>query len=117
MADPSGALLVLNAGSSSLKFSVFRDDEPPRPVLRGQLQELWTRPRLVARANGAVVQERDWPAGTRLGHEGAIEHLLGEARRGALGGYGVAAVGHRVVHGGTRFSEPVLVDAETLTAV
>ena len=117
MTDPSGALLVLNAGSSSLKFSVFRDDEPPRPVLRGQLQELWTRPRLVARANGAVVQERDWPAGTRLGHEGAIEHLLGEARRGALGGYGVAAVGHRVVHGGTRFSEPVLVDAETLTAL
>jgi acetate kinase len=117
MADTSGALLVLNGGSSSLKFSVFLDEDPPRPVLRGQLEELSTRPRFVAYANGAVVGERDWPAGTRLGHEGAIDHLLGEARRGALAGYAVGAVGHRVVHGGSRFAEPVLVDADTLAAL
>jgi acetate kinase len=117
MADPAGALLVVNGGSSSLKFSVFRDEDPPRSVLRGQLEELSTRPRFVAYADGAVVGERSWPAGTRLGHEGAIEHLLGEARRGALGEYAVEAVGHRVVHGGTRFSEPVPVDTETLAAL
>ena len=32
----SDALLVLNAGSSSLKFSVFLDEEQPQPLLRGQ---------------------------------------------------------------------------------
>ena len=86
MADTAGALLVLNAGSSSLKFSVFRDEDPPREVLRGQLEELSTRPRYVARGeDGVVVRARDWPEGTQLGHDGAIGHLLGEVRRGALG--------------------------------
>ena len=49
MAD---ATLVLNAGSSSLKFSVFLDGEPPEPLLRGQLEGLFTRPRVVARDQG-----------------------------------------------------------------
>ena len=114
MTDTAGALLVLNAGSSSLKFSVFHDEDPPRLLLRGQLEELSTRPRFVARTNGAVVGERDWPAGTQLGHDGAIEHLFRWGRGGVLVGHHIAAVGHRVVHGGTRFSGPVLVDAATL---
>lgn len=114
MTDPSGALLVLNAGSSSLKFSLFRDEDPPRLLLRGQFEELSTRPRFVARAGGAVVGERDWPAGTQLGHDGAIDHLFSWGRSGALGEHHIAAVGHRVVHGGTRFSTPVLIDATTL---
>jgi acetate kinase len=114
MTDTSGALLVLNAGSSSLKFSVFEDADPPRPLLRGQIEELSTRPRFVARACGALVSQRDWPAGTRLGHDGAVEYLLGAARAGALRGHRVNGVGHRVVHGGTRFSGPVLVDDATL---
>jgi acetate kinase len=107
------ALLVLNAGSSSLKFSVFADEDPPRLLLRGQIEGLSTRPRFVARAGGAIVGERDWPAGTELGHAGAIDYLFGWAR-GALGEGRLAAVGHRVVHGGSRFSRPVLADAATL---
>ena len=114
MTDTRGAWLVLNAGSSSLKFSVFGNGDPPRLLLRGHLEELSTRPRFVARAGGTVVGKREWPAGTRLGHEGAIEYLFGWARGGALGEHRVAAVGHRVVHGGTRFSGPVLVDDATL---
>lgn len=109
------ALLVLNAGSSSLKFSVFTDEESPRLVLRGQLEELFTRPHFVARAaGGAVLGEKHWDPGTQLGHEGAIDHLLGWGRSGVLGERHVAAVGHRVVHGGVRFSRPVLVDETTL---
>ena len=110
----SDALLVLNAGSSSLKFSVFLDEEPPRLLLRGQTAERSTRPHFVARAAGAVIGERDWPAGTQLGHEGAIDHLFDWGRDGVLGEHPIAGVGHRVVHGGTRFSTPVLVDATTL---
>jgi acetate kinase len=108
------ALLVLNAGSSSLKFSVFRDADPMQVLLRGQLEELSTRPRFVARAGGVVIAERDWGAGATLGYDGAIDYLLRWLRESAPGADDVAGVGHRVVHGGTRHSKPVLVDAATL---
>jgi acetate kinase len=54
MAD---ALLVLNAGSSSLKFSVFLDEERPRELLRGQLEGLLTEPHFIARTQAGVVGE------------------------------------------------------------
>ncbi len=110
----SDALLVLNAGSSSLKFSVFLDEGPPRLLLRGQLDGLPTQPRFVARSATAVVDEKEWPAGTKLGHQGAIEFLLTWGRSSVLGAQRIVAVGHRVVHGGMKFSAPVLLDKETL---
>ena len=96
------AVLVLNAGSSSLKFSVFLDAEGAlEPFLGGQIESLVTAPRFLARsAAGATVGERAWEAGTEMGHEGAIQHLF-EWGRGHLGGHRIAAVGHRVGHGGT----------------
>jgi acetate kinase len=114
MAD---ALLVLNAGSSSLKFSVFLDGDPPEPLLRGQVEGLLTEPRFEARdAAGAVVGEKSWPAGTRLGHAGAIEFLFGWGR-GALAGHRLVAAGHRVVHGGRKFTRPALIDPEVLSGL
>jgi acetate kinase len=110
------ALFVLNAGSSSLKFSVFVDEEPPRLLVRGQFEELLAHPRFVAHAGGKVIAEKKWDAGTKLGHAGAVEHLLewgGTGGGGVLGGHRIAGVGHRVVHGGMRFSSPVIVDAKT----
>ncbi len=112
MAD---ALLVLNAGSSSLKFSVFLEGDPPQPLLRGLIEELLTRPRFVARDETSVLFEKEWPEGTRLGHAGAIEFLFTWVRGGALGEYRIAAAGHRVVHGGTRFAAPSLIDSATLS--
>src|SRR5437764_10012250 len=115
MAD---AILVLNAGSSSLKFSVFLDGEPPAPLVRGQLEGLSTRPRFVARdAGGKVVGEQGWADETRLGHQGAIAFLFSWGRGGALGGHRIAAVGHRVAHGGLEFTGPVAVTAEVLAAL
>jgi acetate kinase len=111
MAD---TLLVLNAGSSSLKFTVFADQDPPRAEVHGVIEEVWSRPRFVARAAGSVVGEHAWAPGTRLGHEGAIDYLFGSGRGGVLGERPITAVGHRVVHGGTRFSRPVVVDESTL---
>lgn len=109
------ALLILNAGSSSLKFSVFRDSEPPELLLRGQLESLLTEPRFVVRdTGGKVVDEHAWPAGSRLGHQGAIEFLFAWGQRGRLGELRLAAAGHRVVHGGTRLTQPVGVDDEVL---
>lgn len=113
----SDAFLVLNAGSSSLKFSVFLDDEPPQPLLRGQLEGLLTRPRFVVREGSAVLSENEWPSGTRLGHEGAIDFLFSWGRGGALGKHNIVAAGHRVVHGGVKFTEPVQIDREVLAAL
>jgi acetate kinase len=115
MAD---AILVLNAGSSSLKFSVFLDGEPPEPVLRGQLEGLLTRPHFVARDQaGGVAGEKEWAPGTRLGHDGALEFLFAWGRGGALRGHRIVAVGHRVVHGGLKFTRPVRIDADVLAAL
>jgi acetate kinase len=109
------ALLVLNAGSSSLKFSLFVDDDPPGPLLRGQIEELTTRARFTVRRGPATVDEYVWPNGTNPGHEGAIEFLFERAaRRGVLADFRIAAAGHRIVHGGTRFAAPTLIDGAVL---
>ena len=82
MAD---AILVLNAGSSSLKFSVFLNGEPPELFRHGQIEGLFTQPHFIARdQTGGVVAEKEWPAGTKLGHGGAIEFLF-EWGHGKLG--------------------------------
>ena len=75
-------------------------------MLTGQLEGLLTQPRFRARDATAVVGEKEWPAGTRLGHQGAIEFLFAWGRDGVFGGHRIVAVGHRVVHGGVRFSAP-----------
>ena len=108
------ALLVLNAGSSSLKFAIFIDDDPPRPLLRGQIEGLLSSPRFTARDATAVVAEKVWPAGTSLSHDTAIEFLLEWGRSTVLDAHRIVAVGHRIVHGGLRFVGPALVDAAVL---
>ncbi len=112
------AILVLNAGSSSLKFSVFLDRERPELLLRGQVEELLTHPRFLARdAAGNLAGEHGWEAGTELGHRGAIEFLFSWGRGGMLGGHRIVAVGHRIVHGGVRFIRPVRIDGDALAAL
>jgi acetate kinase len=108
------AILVLNAGSSSLKFSVFLDQEQPQPLISGHIEELLTHPRFEARgASGNVVASQEWETGTNLGHERAVEFLLGQGNNGVLAGHRIVAAGHRVVHGGTMFVRPVRIDDDT----
>jgi acetate kinase len=109
---PRRALLVINSGSATLKFSLFDDDEPQRPPVRG-LFEMGYYPRLVAHADGVVVTRREWPPGTRLTHADAIALLLTSRRAGFIASECVTAVGHRVVHGGARLA-PTIIDAAVL---
>jgi acetate kinase len=111
MAD---VLLVLNAGSSSLKFAVFAVDDPPRPLVRGQLEGLLTRPRFVARDGTAVIDKKEWPPNTHLEHRDAVRFLFGWGRDWGLRRHQVAGVAHRVVHGGPRFVAPLAIDSENL---
>jgi len=112
------AILVLNAGSSSLKFLLFAENGGQlEPVLRGQVEGLRTAPRFLARApDGRVVGEKSWGEGATLEHDGAVEHLA-EFLRGEAQGLQLAAVGHRVVHGGTEHVRPVRVDRGVLAAL
>ncbi len=109
------AILVLNAGSSSLKFSVFLARGAELELwLRGQAEGLYTAPKFAAKdAAGKAVSEHRWEDGASIGHEGAISHLT-EFLRGSRGEHQLIAVGHRVVHGGVDFSEPTRVTREVV---
>lgn len=109
------AILVLNAGSSSIKFSVFvakrRDLEL---AFSGQVEGLYTSPRFVAKTpDGSAIGEKSWGEGVKLGHEGAIEFLRVFLRENR-GDLRLAGMGHRVVLGGLKYFRPVRVDAQVL---
>ena len=82
MAD---AIVVLNAGSSSLKFSLFDvAEDGPALVQRGQLEGLATKTHFVAKdAVGATIAEHSWYRA--LGHDGAMAHLVLHLRQTLAG--------------------------------
>ena len=114
----SEAIVVLNAGSSSIKFSLFvAERDELRLELRGQIEGLFTAPHFVAKSpDGKVKAEKSWGEGVKLGHEGALEHLV-ITLRGELAGSELAGVGHRVVHGGMLYTQPVRVDRAVVDAL
>jgi acetate kinase len=114
MAD---VILVLNAGSSSIKLAIFAERGDQLALeLRGQLDGLYTMPRFRAEdPEGRVVAEKSWGE-TALGHDNGVEYLR-EFLQQHLAGHRLVGVGHRVVHGGSAYTAPVRVDAETLAAL
>lgn len=108
------AILVLNAGSSSLKFTEFVIvGEVFEAKVSGNLEELYGSARFRARdADGKILGEHVWGDGEPPQHGGAIEFLFEWLQ--AHAGDALLAVGHRVVHGGTSFAAPVLVDEAVL---
>jgi len=112
------AIAVINAGSSSLKFSLFAAAGGDLDlVARGQAEGLYTAPAFVAKdANGLLLSERTWSEGTKLGHGGALDHLVAFLRE-SFADHRLTAVGHRVVHGGVEYAEPIRVDAAVLAAL
>jgi acetate kinase len=117
MSEAKDAILVVNAGSSSIKLAVFAERGAELSLaLRGQVDGLYTTPRFDARdPTGRVVAEKSWGR-TALGHDGAIEYL-GDFLQHHLAEHRLVGVGHRVVHGGREFTAPVRVEAKTLEAL
>ena len=111
-------ILVLNAGSSSFKFSLFAQASGELALIaRGQAEGLYTAPRFVAKAgNGEVIEDKAWGDGATLGHEGALDHLIGFLRERS-DGYRLVGVGHRVVHGGLEYSHPARMTEAVLKAL
>ena len=107
----SGAILSINSGSSSIKFGLFDTAHGQlEHAAGGKLQKIGVSPRLEVRDRaGRVLATREWPNGATLTHEALLENLFGWASD-HLPHKTIAAVGHRVVHGGTQFTAPVLVN-------
>lgn len=102
------AILVVNAGSSSVKFALFdAAGSPPRRLLRGQVEAIGTAPRLSFRAGGAEETRRPLAEGAT--HAQAIAAIVALLREAAEG-WRPVAVGHRVVHGGAELAAPCRVD-------
>lgn len=112
------SILVLNAGSSSLKFSVF--GEPVSDVLAaGSIS--WTSDAGHAELRFRLGAQEERRASASISdHAAATRQVLGGAELDLLQASGAAswgAVGHRVVHGGTRFQDPVRIDTEVKGAI
>ncbi len=107
-------ILVLNAGSSSLKFAVY-DSLGDKLTLgmTGAVSGLPDRPQFRVRdANGETLAETDWPKAA-----GVLDEALARTLEWLAGEGGVSApdaIGHRIVHGGLAFAAPVRLDDETL---
>lgn len=109
-------IITVNAGSSSLKFGVVRLSDMEE-IGRAEVESIGTLRGPSAKGRGAHLEEIGQPPEGLADHAGltawaldriaAVVHNLGE----------VAAVGHRVVHGGARFDAPVVVDDAVITAL
>ena len=107
--------VVINAGSSSLKFCVFRrpDGQPWLIETRGQIEGIGTAPRFTAKdGDGKGVLDRQLDTSVNDGRKalGAVADWLGER----YGGSPVRGVGHRIVHGGAKYTGPTIVTPEVL---
>ena len=111
-------ILVLNSGSSSQKSSLYEigenlPDDPPAPLWEGKIE--WHDEVAKAEVKNArgVVEKHQVQVSTRAG---AVEHLLGTLwdgkTRAVTSPDEIRVVGHRVVHGGPRYEEPVRVTSE-----
>ncbi len=110
-------VLTLNAGSSSLKFAVFgaSDSGALNPLASGQIQGIGAMPQgaVTAAATGEKIDLVFDPSLGRVDHQAAMGAILDWLRK-AGDDRSVAAVGHRIVHGGPDLAEPMLIDAAVL---
>jgi acetate kinase len=108
-------ILVLNAGSSSLKFAVF---EAQSRLWHGQVEGLGTHPRFQIVGAGsptAAPVMRELARGTQ--HDGALREILDALAERGVAVADFAACGHRIVHGGAQFVAPIIVDQGNLSAL
>lgn len=111
----SEALFVVNAGSSSIKFKLYRvAGTDAAPVISGALDGIGSRPRLRAEdETGAVLIDRSFTA-AEIAKPADAQHAIGDFVTPLLTEHDLIGVGHRVVHGGPHYDHPVLVDEKVL---
>ncbi len=112
----SRGILTINAGSSSIKFALFPLDHPISPVaeVSGQIDGIGAEVTKMVAKNRAGERIADQAlSGERVSHAQAFDALL-KWFTATYTGWEIVAVGHRVVHGGDRYSQPTVIDAQVL---
>ncbi len=120
----TAAILVINAGSSSIKFAAYADagddkmGDGPALVCKGQLEGIGSDPGFVVRnaVDRTLYEHDEWPRGSTLDHAGAIHFILGWLDKSSLD-LDIVAAGHRVVHGGLDYDRPVRIGEAVLAAL
>jgi acetate kinase len=115
----SDLVLVINAGSSSIKFSLFETagSADPQVLFKGQMEGLYVEPKFTAKdADDNKLVSETLPADQPKNHDYALRHMLAWLQQ-RLGGREIKVIGHRVVHGGTQYSKPELVTPELLAGL
>jgi acetate kinase len=114
----ASVVVVLNAGSSSLKFKLFEDcgDAEPCLLLQGAIEGVGGPARFAVRDTANNVLDEGIVADSAVSHEDALVHLIGWLTR-HKDGHTLVAVGHRVVHGGDLYAGPVRVDDAVLSSL
>lgn len=110
-------ILVINAGSSSIKFAGYRDSGASEPELvgKGQVEGLRTEPRFSCKdAVGSLLDEHRWSA--PIDHGGALAYIIRWIEENVTE-VQVGAVGHRVVFGGADYTAPTLVDDRVISDI
>ena len=109
-------ILVINAGSSSIKFSLYisNGDEKPQLSCKGQVEGINVAPHFIAKApHGGVLNEQRWPDQPNLSHQALFKYMI-DWIEAQLGDAELKAAGHRVVHGGSLYSQPLLVNDDLM---
>src|SRR5262245_35296933 len=104
-------ILVLNSGSSSIKFQLFTVLEHARLErrMKGAIEGIGTRPRFTAKGtNGQSLADEKWAATDVDNVPAALAKLVAFLRE-HIGGRLPMAVGHRVVHGGPTYTAPIII--------
>ena len=110
------AIIVVNAGSTSLKFGAYAADAAGSlPLLcRGQIDSMQDDPHFVAKSpTGKPLDAHEWGEGQAIDHKTAL-HFVITWLEANVAGMKVVAAGHRVVLGGSRFEAPVRIDGDVL---
>jgi acetate kinase len=104
------AILVVNAGSSSVKFQIFGVEAGAlRRLIKGQLDGIGTRPRLSAERNDrSSLVDKTYASNEIADVPAAIATVASWLRETQT--LNLLAVGHRVVHGGPKYDRPVVID-------
>src|ERR1700759_3665633 len=109
----SNAVLALNTGSSSIKFAVYRggDGGDLALICKGLRDQRASDQHFrIKDADGKVIADQH--VASTDGADPVLELL--DHLKPMIGGLELAAVGHRIVHGGPRFCDPVIVDQHVL---
>lgn len=110
-------VLVVNTGSSSVKFSLF-ESEKLNVLLKGKIEKLRFAPHIIIKnSQGVILYDDSWqPVSDETNHEIAFKHLINWLGQN-IDEDSLLAVGHRVVHGGPKLSEPTLIDKDVLISL